>query len=597
MPSPPRCGPAGERARRRGFRSAIPAAALLAQIAAFHAAAQPVPDTAASDTAATDTTALDSTSFERAAAALATQAEATPETLSLEPTPAIPVFLGGKEVFRVRSSRDGLAPEQRAAAIRNRLSAAVRRREIPADSVRLLSTPDGVEVRLADQFLWLITPGDVDASSPTALAAEVAEIPSRVRDGILKERAGRRPIGVLVSALLAILITAAAWIALRLLLALNRRWRAWLDRFLPGHLHGLRVRGFEVISKPQMTGLVGTVLGRLDLVAGALLIYAYVTLVLSLFPWTQGWSWHLFHFAASRLGELAAALASAIPGLLMVVIIFFLFRWLTALSDRFFDAVDAGTLAVGMHPELARPSKRLVKILLWIVAAIVAYPYIPGAQSKAVQGVSLLVGIMVSLGSTGFVGNIIAGIVLTYSRSFRVGDRVKIGDQAGDVTSLGFFATKVRTIRNEEVTLPNGMVALQPIVNFTRLAETDGLILHTEVTIGYDVDWRTVHGLLIEAALRVAGVEPEPKPWVFQRSLNDYHVGYEINCVTRLSHPQLRLYSDLHQEIQDAFARAGIEILSPAFHALRDANSAILPREPDGPRPAPGGFRMLPRDS
>lgn len=583
-------------------RAPIIAAVLAAALGCLSGAhAQPGDPLAATDSIAraetlhADSTG-DSTTIARAARTLVSQArDATPETLAVEPVIAVPVFLGSKEIYRVRSARDGLSPGERAAAIRDRLTAAVRRREVPADSVRLVATPQGIEVRFADQFLWMIAPGDVGHLPATELAGMVAELPDRVRTGILRERAGRRPVGVLISVALAALITLVAWIALRILLAVNRRWRAWLQEVLPRRLGALRIGGFEVVSHAQMTGLATGLLARADVVIGALLLYAYVTLVLSLFPWTQGWSWHLFDFAARKLFEMARAIAGAIPNLMIIVIIFLVFRWLTSLSDRFFDAVGAGAiLAHRIHPELARPSKRLVKILLWIVAVIIAYPYVPGADTRAVQGVSLLIGVMVSLGSTGLVGNVIAGIVLTYSRSFRVGDRVKIGEQTGDVTSLGFFATKIRTLRNEELTLPNGLVALQPIVNYTRLAETEGLILHTQVTIGYDVDWRRVHALLVEAAGRVEGVEREPAPWVFQRALNDHHVSYELNCITRLSHPQLRLYSDLHQEIQDAFARAGVEILSPGYHAVRDANAAVLPGEPSGPRSGPGGFRIRP---
>ncbi len=563
----------------------------------------PVRDTATpADTAAApaDTSAADSAAaaIEEAAATLAARAEtATPETVAVVREEAIPVFLGGREVFRVRSGRDGLTPRERATAIRVRLNAAVARRDAPADSVRLVSTPEGIEVRLAAQFLWIVTPGDVEGVEASELAVLIAELPGRVREGLQRERAGRRPIGVLISFAIAIGITLLAWLAVRLLLALNRRWRAGLARTLPRYLKGIRLRNFEVLSQAQMTGLVGGLLGRLDVVLGLLLFYVYVTLVLSLFPWTQDWSWQLFSFAIGGVLEVLRNAFSAVPGLLMIALIFVLFRWLVRLSDRFFDAVGDGSLPIGgFHRELARPSKRLVRILLYIVAAMVAYPYVPGAQSKAVQGVSLLVGVMVSLGSTGFVGNIISGIVLTYARSFRQGDRVRIGEQVGDVMSLGFFATKIRTIRNEEVTLPNGLVAASAIVNYTRLAEEQGLILHTEVTIGYDVDWRKVHALLIEAAGRVDGIEKDPKPWVFQRSLNDYHISYELNAVTHLSHPQLRLYSDLHQEIQDAFARAGVEILSPGYHAIRDANEAVLPQEPAGPRPSPGGFRVRSRE-
>ena len=552
----------------------------------------------AADSTPPDSAADRPSAIARAAVTLTAQAEsATPETVAVVREESVPVFLGGREVFRVRAGRDGLSPGERATAIRARLRAAVGRRDAPADSVRLLSTPQGIEVRLGSQFLWLISAADVEDSGPTELAAEVAELPAKVREGILKERASRRPIGILISFLIASGITVAAWFVVRLLATVNRRWREWLAAKLPRYLKGIRLRGFEVLSEAQMTGLVGGLLGRLDLAVGVILLYVYITLVLSLFPWTQGWSWQLLNIAIGGVMEVARSIAAAVPGLLMIGVILVVFRWLIGLSDRFFDSIAAGTVTVGgFHSELALPSKRIAKILLWISAAMVAYPYVPGAQSRAVQGVSLLVGLMISIGSTGFVGNIISGIVLTYSRSFRAGDRVRIGDHVGDVTSLGFFATKLRTVRNEELTLPNGLVASSAITNYTRLAQEQGLILHTEVTIGYDVDWRKVHARLIEAAGRVADVEREPAPWVFQRSLNDHHVSYELNCVTHLSHPQLRLYSDLHQEIQDIFAREGIEILSPGYHALRDANAPVLPREPAGPRANPSGFRVLPRD-
>ena len=537
---------------------------------------------------------VDSLAIVRSADSLLVRAaNAPPETLDTAPQLTVPVFLGGGEIFRVRGGRDGLGPKERAAAIRTRLTNVVRDAAAPADSVRLRSTAQGVEVRVGRYFLWVITPEDIDGLSSADLAVHMAELPGRLRDGILKERSLRRPIGILKSTLLAIGLTFAAWLLARVLAMGGRAWHDWLNGVLPRYLRAIRVRNFEVFSKSQLTAGLGGVLARLDLVLGIVLLYLYLTLVFSLFPWTQGWSWQLLHFASSKAMAGLRSIGAAVPGLLLIVVIVAFFRWLAGLSDRFFDAVASGSLRVGwVHAEVARPSKRIVKIVLWITAAIVAFPYIPGAQTRAFQGVSLFVGVLFSLGSTGIISNIIAGIVLTFSRAFRVGDRVKIGAEVGDVTSLGFFATKLRTIRNEELTLPNGQVASSAIVNYTRLAAGPGLILHTEVTIGYDVDWRKVHALLVEAGARVEGVEAEPAPWVYQRSLNDFHVSYELNCVTRLSHPQLRLYSDLHQEIQDAFARAGIEILSPGYHAIRDGNSAVLPAEPEGPRPEGRQFHL-----
>ncbi len=519
---------------------------------------------------------------------------APPESLVIR-SAGEPVFLGGRQIFVVRAPYRGLSPAQRATAIRSRLDVAVTDASTPADSVELIRTADGAQVRLGRHYLWTITPADVAGSSFEDLARVVADLPRELTAGVQKERASRRPLGVLIAVGIALGVTLVAWIVLRLLSAAGRRWRAFLARELPKRLGGIRIGTFDVVSQKQLTDIVVAVLGRIGLVGGVFVVYGWVTVVSSLFPWSQAWSWRLFTFARHELAHVMVSIGQAVPALLVLIAIGILFYWLTKISDRLFDAIIAGNVRVDwIHPDVASPTKRLVKILLWVIAAAVAWPYIPGTQSKAVQGFSILLGVMLSLGSSGFVGNMIAGLVLVYSRSFKIGERVKLGEHIGDIVSLGFFATKVRTPRNEEITIPNGQVASQPIVNYTRLEQDGGLVLHTQVTIGYDAEWRTVHQLLIDAANRVEGVEREPAPWVFQRALNDYHVTYEICCVTRRSREQLLLYSRLHAEIQDAFARAGVEILSPAYANLRDANADALPREPQGPRRPPGGFRMLP---
>ena len=521
-------------------------------------------------------------------------APAETATVATPPRP-VPVFLGGREIFRVRVGRDGLDPLRRAAAIRGRLDLAISDRSVAADQTRLISTLQGTELRLGPHFLWVITPGDVPNADSAEFSARLAELPRRIAAGVERERAAGTPARLAASAAIALGLTLLAWVLLRLLAVARRLWQSWLSHRLTGHFRPLRIRNFDVLSRAQLGGLTLAVLGRWDVLVALGLLYAYLTAVLSLFPWTQSWSSVLFGFASRQVLVALESLWRALPDLLVLVVLFFVFRSLARLADRLFDAIEKGDVRLrGFHPELARPSRQLARIFLWVAAVMVAYPFIPGSDSRAVQGVSILLGVMASLGSTGLVANIIAGIVLTYARSFRIGERVRIGDHVGDVMSLGFFATKLRTIRNEEVTLPNGQVANAAIVNYTRHSGDPGLILHTEVTVGYDVEWRRVQALLIEAALRVDGVEREPAPWVYQRSLNDNHVSYELDCVTHLSHPQLKIYSDLHAEIQDAFNRAGIEMLSPVYHAIRDANEPVFPPEPSGPRPQPGGFRVQP---
>jgi small-conductance mechanosensitive channel len=523
-----------------------------------------------------------------------TSGPAAAESLEAAPPRAgVPVFLGGQPIFVVRAPRQGLTPPQRAAAIRDRLDAAVADRSTPADQVSMRRTRDGIEVRLGDHLLWVVVPGDTEGMSVAGLARFAGELPFRITRGVLAERGQRTPLGILRAVLLAFAATMAALALAMLLRVATRRWRAFLGRSLPAHVRGVRVGNYEVLTRAQVSDALGGTLGRVGILLGLVLLYVWLAFVFSLFPASQSWSWSLVRFARDQLAAAATAIGGAIPNVIGLIAIFIVFRWLVRLSDRFFAGVESGALTVGwVHPELARPTRRLVRILLWLCAAVIAYPHIPGSHSKAFQGLSILVGVMVSLGSGGMVGNVIAGLVLTYARTFSVGDRVRVGEHVGDIVGLGLFATKLRSIRNEEITLLNGLVINLPITNYTRLEQDAGLVLHTQVTIGYDAEWRTVHALLIEAASRVDGVERSRAPWVYQRALNDHHISYEICCVTRRSHEQLALYSRLHEEIQDAFARAGIEILSPAYTSVRDANAPVLPNQPAGPRAEPGGFRV-----
>jgi small-conductance mechanosensitive channel len=213
-----------------------------------------------------------------------------------------------------------------------------------------------------------------------------------------------------------------------------------------------------------------------------------------------------------------------------------------------------------------------------IIAFIVAFPYLPGGNSDAFKGVSLFIGLLLSLGSSSAVSNVLAGLVLTYMRPYHGGDRVKIADTVGDIVEKSLLVTRVRTIKNVEVVIPNSAILSNQILNYSALARSRGLILNTTVTIGYDASWRTVHELLRQAALDTDGILHDPPPFVFETSLNDFHVSYELNAYTDRANDIQDIYSHLHEAIQDRFNRAGVEIMSPAYHSLRDGNTVTIPR-------------------
>jgi small-conductance mechanosensitive channel len=260
-----------------------------------------------------------------------------------------------------------------------------------------------------------------------------------------------------------------------------------------------------------------------------------------------------------------------------------------------FNEIGKGTISFpGFHRDWAIPTFQLIRVGAIALALVVAFPFLPGSSSPAFQGVSIFIGALLSLGSTSVVANVVSGVVLTYTRAFRVGDRVKIADTVGDVTEKALLVTRVRTIKNVEVTIPNSLVLQSHIINYSSMAESRGLILNTTITLGYDIPWRKVHEALVSAARRTNGILADPPPFVFQTSLDDSYVSYELNAFTDRANDMQIIYSDLHQAVQDSCNEAGIEILSPQYGAIRDGNRSTIPEShlPKDYRPPSFGVRM-----
>jgi small-conductance mechanosensitive channel len=226
---------------------------------------------------------------------------------------------------------------------------------------------------------------------------------------------------------------------------------------------------------------------------------------------------------------------------------------------------------------MAKPTYQLTRLIVALFALVVVFPYLPGGRSEALKGVSIFLGLLLSLGSSSAVSNVLAGLVLTYMRPFRTGDRVKIADTTGDVLEKTLLVTRVHTIKNVEVVIPNSSILSNQILNYSALARTRGLILNTTVTIGYDAPWKMVHELLVHAALSADGILADPVPFVLETSLNDFHISYELNAYTDRANDIQNIYSHLHEAIQDSFNKSGVEIMSPTFYALRDGNAVTIP--------------------
>ena len=358
-------------------------------------------------------------------------------------------------------------------------------------------------------------------------------------------------------------------------------------------LESLQIKGVEFVSAGRVSQVLsqpgtGHAPGRI-----LVLLDIYLTYVLGLFPWTRMTSVALLGYVIAPFRAGWDAFVGYLPNLFFVVFIALVTYYTIRFVGLFFGAIALERITFERFPaDWAHPTNLIVRVLLIAFALVIAFPYLPGSSSPAFAGISVLAGVLLSLASSSSLSNMIAGLVLTYTGAFRLGDRVKIGDAYGDIIERSLLATRVRTIKNEDVTIPNSIVLGTQVINYSREAQGLGLILHTSVTIGYDAPWRQIHGLLTEAALKTRGILATPAPFVWQTALNDFYVTYEINAHTNLPQQAPDIYADLHANIQDAFYAAGVEIMSPHFAAVRDGNAMAVPRDKWPAGYEPGRFRV-----
>jgi small-conductance mechanosensitive channel len=345
-------------------------------------------------------------------------------------------------------------------------------------------------------------------------------------------------------------------------------------------LKGFKIQRVEVFTASQLTGFLLGVNKYVRYAVNILLTLIYLTSVFSVFPQTRGVVTNILTSLFHSISKGWQGFVDYLPNLLNLIVIVVVIYYLLKFVRFIFNEIEKGTITfAGFHRDWAIPTYQLLRFVVIALGLVVAFPYLPGSGSPAFQGVSVFVGILFSLGSTSVVANIVSGVVLTYTRAFRVGDRVKIADTVGDIIEKGLLVTRVRTIKNVEITIPNGMVMGSHIINYSMVSQERGLILNTTITLGYDIPWRLIHEVLQKAAQATDGILPEPHPFVLQTSLDDFYVSYELNAYTNQPNKMALIYSELHQNIQDSCNEAGIEILSPHYDALRDGNTSTIPAD------------------
>lgn len=504
-------------------------------------------------------------------------AQTTPVPPSKPPSQTGVVRFRDENLFTIQTRLGSFPPSERAAAISQRLG---RLEQNPFGPVPVIQVTDDGSTSIGtvgDFILFSVTDEDARAASTdrVGLAQYWA---AQVQGVLVRDRLPNRLRAFGVHLLWIFLLSLSTWLGFWLLNRLFRRIHRGASDLLDRKMGGLRIQNLELLSADQVSRWFLKLVGLVRVLVFLIFAYLYLSILFGFFPATRGLASRLLNLAITPAVSISQSIVAFIPNLFFLAIIG-LVTWFTLkLTRLLFEGIQGGKLVFGtFHAEWADPTQKLIRLLILAFSLVLAFPYLPGSGSEAFKGVSLFLGVLFSLGSSGAVTNLVAGVLLTYMRPFKNGDRVQIGDTVGDVVERTALVTRILTIKNVEVSIPNSTVLSAQVQNFSARANQDGLILHTTITIGYDAPWKTVHGLLIDAALATVGILKDPRPFVFQTSLDDFYVSYQINAYTEQANQMAAIYAALHANIQDKFNEGGVEIMSPHYRMARDGNQTTIP--------------------
>jgi small-conductance mechanosensitive channel len=503
-------------------------------------------------------------------------------------TPGYPVELDGKILFHARISAKLFKAQQRAQIISERIHKLAQDPLFRPASITVKNAEHGSDIMAGDQVIMPIYGflAKVEGRTAEDLAQDYAE---RIRQAIAayqKVHSLRNLIIGIVETFLALLVMAV------LIVLVNRGVRRFNRVILASdRVRAVKIGEFEFFTADRLKAVITNAVRVVRLLIILVLLYTYFHLGLSFFPTTQRYALQLYRSLLGAVGSVGEAIWDQTPALAFLAVLFLVTRYVLKTLRFFFEQVNAGKVTVsGLDAEVAPITYRIIKILILAFVAVIAYPYIPGSQSSAFKGVSIFLGVLFSLGSSSAIANLIAGVSLTYMRSFRVGDVIKVGDSTGVVLERRLYITRLKTFKNQVITIPNNIILTSHVNNLSQeVRRGNGLILHTSITIGYDAPWEKVHALLIEAANRTAHTLKSPPPFVLQTALNDFYVAYELNAYTDTPEIMPLIYCELHQNIQNTFNEGGVEIMSPHYTQIRDGNHTTIPADylpPDYEAPA-----------
>ncbi|NJK39776.1 MAG: mechanosensitive ion channel family protein [Oscillatoriales cyanobacterium RM2_1_1] len=491
-----------------------------------------------------------------------------------------PVVLDGRTLFRVREGMPGIASaSERADILNERLKEIARDSTVTADSIQVVEQDNLSVVQAGGEVLFTIREEDRFGNRSRQQTAEKAA--QIIQSAIAQYREERSTKQLIIGIVWATLGTLGFILFVGLLQriiskALIRVRAARRVDALDLNYHGSQLLDSKAVSY-LLEGLIKLL--RVGIILGA--IFLYIPFFLSQFPITRSLGNSVFNDIGQKVEDLVTSFVHYIPSLAIILIIGFVTYYVIGFANLVILELGRSNIYPWFYPEWIQPTKRLTAFIIVAIACIVASSYIPGINSPAFQGISIFLGALLTIGSSSAVSNTISGIILIYTRSFQLGDYIRIGEIVGEVREKSLFVTRIITPKKEVITIPNTAVLNSNVVNYSVISResTSHLLLHTTVTLGYDLPWKKVHETLVKAALATSSILSDPEPFVLQTGLNDFNVSYELNAYTDLPILMPRIYSELHQNIQDYCNRVGIEILSPHFSALRDGNHSTIPAD------------------
>ena len=493
--------------------------------------------------------------------------------------PGDPLVIEGDTLFKLYAKRGGHLPAQRVKMTEAKIMMLGKRLAFKRDSLHILDSDYVCDIMSGDDVIITITDNDGLWQNTTRNGLAEQYLPiieNKIADlqaiyG-LKER--------IKNTLLAILVIVVLITAIFLVVLMYRYFKRYIRRGLKNKFKPIIVKDYELLSPIKFARVLMFFSRLLKFILILLLLLISIPILFSIFPETDDLSRKFFSYITTPLSSYWNSFVKFLPDLIKIFLLIIIFRYILKGIKYLANEIASSKLKInGFYPDWAMPTYQIIRILLYAFLVIMIWPLIPFSNSTIFQGVSVFIGLIISLGSTSVVGNLMAGMVITYMRSFNIGDQIKMNDIVGTVVEKTPFVTRFKTLKNEIVTVPNSSIMSSQIVNYTTSAKSTGVIIYSDVTVGYEVPWQKVEEILLSAAAHTQGVMSSPKPFVLIKELPDPYCKYQINAYTREDKTIPRVYTRLHKEIIDRFNEAGIELMSPIYYAGRDGSESTIPPE------------------